>query len=81
MRSIDPCSREGRELLASGQVRFWREDRRSREAVPVRDLFRELTAAARDEHRHQPQGQGACNLCGALGHWSEVYTGHGKRSQ
>jgi hypothetical protein len=80
MRSIDPCSREGRRLLASGQVRFWREPDEAPAAVRVHDLFRDLKAAARGEHdRHRP-GEGAGDPCHSLDRWACVYTGHGKRT-
>ena len=80
MRSIDPCSREGRRLLASGQVRFWRGTGGAAEAVEVGDLFRSLKAEARSEHEHHPPGQGTGDPCHTLDRWASVYTGEGKRS-
>ena len=80
MRSIDPCSREGRHLLASGRVRFWREPDKAPEAVGIDALFRDLKAAAQGEHaRHHPEG-GAGDPCHTLDHWADLYTGHGKRA-
>jgi hypothetical protein len=80
MRSIDPCSREGRQLLASGHVRFWREPHKAPEAVGVRDLFRHLKAEARGEHDRHAPAQGAGDPCHTLKRWASVYLGEGKRS-
>jgi hypothetical protein len=80
MRSIDPCSREGRRLLASGQVRFWREPRRPPEAIAVHDLFRSLKDEAREEHDRHAPATGAGDPCHTLADWATRYLGQDERS-
>jgi len=80
MRTIDPCSREGRRLLASGQVRFRREPRQAAEPAEVRELFRTLKAEARHEHDRHAPATGAGDPCHTLDRWARVYLGEGKRS-
>ena len=80
MRSIDPCSREGRTLLASGRVRFWLEPQKAPEAVGVRDLFRHLQAEARAEHNRHAPAQGDGDPCHTLDRWASVYLGDSRRA-
>lgn len=83
LRTIDPRSREGRDLLASGRVRFWREAGRPAEPLPVEALFRTLVEEARAEHsRHaaDPTWDRSCRArLDALESWAAIYAGRTSR--
>ncbi len=44
LREINPCSREGRELLSAGKVALWSDNARRARRVPVDQVLKEMKA-------------------------------------